>query len=122
MDRIAYEEWALKSLDPSIAPRPWARESLPPSSYAAIKADAPRSFLFSIRGESEVKSLEMGNMTAKDVPVIVLDHPLLKAMGDMLNRPLDGIIGYTLFNPCGRICKIELDNDPTCLIQSDLRG
>jgi len=62
-----------------------------------IKADAPRSFLFAIRGESEVKRLEMGNMTAKDVPVIVLDHPLLKAMGEMLNRPLDGIIGYTFF-------------------------
>ncbi|WP_406698203.1 PDZ domain-containing protein [Singulisphaera sp. Ch08] len=62
-----------------------------------IKADAPRSFLFSIRGESEVKKLEMGEMTAEDVPVIVLDHPLLKAMGDMLDRPLDGIIGYTFF-------------------------
>jgi membrane-associated protease RseP (regulator of RpoE activity) len=62
-----------------------------------IKADAPRSFLFSIRGESEVKALEVGNLTAKDVPVIVLDHPLLKAMGEMLDRPLDGIIGYTFF-------------------------
>jgi hypothetical protein len=62
-----------------------------------IKADAPRSFLFSIRGESVVKTLEVGNLTAKDVPVIVLDHPLLKAMGAMLDRPLDGIIGYTFF-------------------------
>lgn len=62
-----------------------------------IKADAPRSFLFSIRGESEVETLEIGDLKAEDVPVIVLDHPLLKAMGDMLNRPLDGIIGYTFF-------------------------
>ena len=62
-----------------------------------IKADAPRSFLFSIRGESEVDTLEIGDLKAKDVPVIVLDHPLLKAMGEMLDRPLDGIIGYTFF-------------------------
>ena len=62
-----------------------------------IKEDAPRSFLFSVRGESEVEKLEMGDMTAKDVPVIVMDHPLLKAMGEMLGRPLDGIIGYTFF-------------------------
>src|SRR5919199_1754519 len=47
-----------------------------------IKADAPRSFLFSIRGESQVETLEVGELTARDLPVIVLDHPLLKAMGD----------------------------------------
>ncbi len=29
--------------------------------------------------------------------MIVLDHPILKALGDFLGRPLDGIIGYTFF-------------------------
>jgi membrane-associated protease RseP (regulator of RpoE activity) len=62
-----------------------------------IKADAPRSFLFSIRGESQVETLEVGDLKTEDLPVIVLDHPLLKAMGDMIDRPLDGIIGYTFF-------------------------
>jgi membrane-associated protease RseP (regulator of RpoE activity) len=62
-----------------------------------IKPDAPRSFLFSIRGESEVKTLEVGDLKSDDLPVIVLDHPLLKAMGEMLDRRLDGIIGYTFF-------------------------
>lgn len=62
-----------------------------------IKPDAPRSFLFSIRGEGEVKTLEVGTLKAQDLPVIVLDHPLLKAMGEMLDRRLDGIMGYTFF-------------------------
>jgi membrane-associated protease RseP (regulator of RpoE activity) len=63
----------------------------------AIKPDAPRSFLFSIRGEAEVKTLEVGNLTATDLPVIVLDHPLLKTMNDLLKTRLDGIMGYTFF-------------------------
>jgi hypothetical protein len=63
----------------------------------AVKADAPRSMLFSLRGEADVKTLKVGDLTAKDVPVIVLDHPLLKAMGQMLGRRLDGIMGYTFF-------------------------
>src|SRR5262249_45118489 len=62
-----------------------------------IQPDAPRSFLFSIRGESQVETLEVGELKAADLPVIVLDHPLLKAMGEMIDRPLDGIIGYTFF-------------------------
>lgn len=62
-----------------------------------IKEDAPRSFLFSIRGESEAETIKVGDLTAKNVPVIVLDHPLLKVMSQMLGRPLDGIMGYTFF-------------------------
>jgi hypothetical protein len=62
-----------------------------------IKPNAPRSFLFSIRGEADVKTLEVGDLKARDLPVIVLDHPLLKAMGELLDRRLDGIIGYTFF-------------------------
>jgi len=62
-----------------------------------VKADAPRSFLFSMRGEAEVKTLEVGDLTAKDVPVIVFDHPTLKALGGFFRGPLDGIMGYTFF-------------------------
>ena len=63
----------------------------------AVKKDAPRSLLFSVRGEAELKTLEMGGLAAKDVPVVVLDHPILRALGASLGKPLDGILGYTFF-------------------------
>jgi Aspartyl protease/PDZ domain len=62
-----------------------------------IDAKAPRSILFSIRGEAVIDTLQLGDLTAKDVPAIVLDHPVLKALGEVLGRPLDGILGYTFF-------------------------
>jgi PDZ domain/Aspartyl protease len=62
-----------------------------------IAADAPRAFLFSIRGEGKIDRLQVGDLTARDVPVIVLDHPVLRELGGALNRRLDGIIGYTFF-------------------------
>jgi hypothetical protein len=62
-----------------------------------VKGDAPRSFLFSMRGEAKVDKLQVGDLTAEGVPVIVLDHPTIKALGSALRRPLDGIIGYTFF-------------------------
>ena len=62
-----------------------------------IAAAAPRTFFLSIRGEAVVDQLQLGDLTARDVPVIVLDHPVLKELGNALGRPLDGIIGYTFF-------------------------
>jgi hypothetical protein len=62
-----------------------------------IGAEAPRSLLFSLRGEAQIDRLQVGDLTAREVPVIVLDHPVLKALGEVLGRPLDGIIGYTFF-------------------------
>jgi hypothetical protein len=62
-----------------------------------VKADAPRAFLFGMRGEAEVERLQVGDLTAEDVPVLVMDHPLLKAMGQLLGRPIDGLVGYTFF-------------------------
>lgn len=66
-------------------------------SSGAIPKDAPKSFLFGVRGEGKVKTLEAGGLEAKDLPVVVMDHPALKALGGLLGRPLDGIIGYTFF-------------------------
>jgi hypothetical protein len=57
----------------------------------------PKMFLFGMRGEAEIKSLQVGDLKAKDLPVMVLDHPLLGALGRMLDRPIDGLIGYTFF-------------------------
>src|SRR5271157_5948912 len=62
-----------------------------------IKAGAPRSFLFSMRGEAEVAKLQVGDLTATKLPVIVFDHPVLKILGDVFGRPVDGIIGFTFF-------------------------
>ena len=63
----------------------------------AIAKDAPKSFLMGLRGEGMIKDLEVGDLKARDVPVIVLDHPTLKAIGAFLGKPLDGIIGFTFF-------------------------
>jgi len=62
-----------------------------------IKASAPRSFLFGMRGEAKVDKLEVGGLTAKQLPVIILDHPILKALEEITGRPLDGIMGFTFF-------------------------
>jgi len=66
-------------------------------SSEAIDPNLRKSFLFGARGEGKVKTLEVGELTARDVPVIVLDHPALKALGGVLGKPIDGIIGYTFF-------------------------
>jgi membrane-associated protease RseP (regulator of RpoE activity) len=63
----------------------------------AIDKGAPRSFLMSTRGEGKVKELAFGDLKADDVPVIVMDHPALKALGGIFSRPIEGIIGYTFW-------------------------
>ena len=63
----------------------------------AIAKDAPKSFFMSTRGEGKVKAVEMGTLKADDLPVIVMDHPALKALSGFLSKPLDGIIGYTFW-------------------------
>ena len=62
-----------------------------------VKADAPRSFLFGMRGEAEVDKLQAGELTAAKLPVIVFDHPVLAALGDAVGRRIDGIMGFTFF-------------------------
>lgn len=63
----------------------------------AIDKKAPKSFLMGTRGEGKIRKLEMGNLHADDVPVIVMDHPALRALGGLFGRPLSGIIGYTFW-------------------------
>jgi hypothetical protein len=62
-----------------------------------VKPGTPRSFLFGMRGEAEVKKLRVGELTAEKLPVIVLDHPVLGALEDVTHRKIDGIIGFTFF-------------------------
>ena len=63
----------------------------------AIPKNAPRSFMMGVRGEGKVEDLEMGDLKATDVPLIVMDHPALKALSGLLGRPLSGIVGYTFW-------------------------
>jgi membrane-associated protease RseP (regulator of RpoE activity) len=62
-----------------------------------VDKDAPKSFLMSTRGEASIDKFEIGDLKADDVPVLVMDHPVLDALGSVLNRKLEGIIGYTFW-------------------------
>jgi membrane-associated protease RseP (regulator of RpoE activity) len=62
-----------------------------------IKDDAPKLLLFGARGEAEVEDLQVGPLLARDVPVIVMDHPVVKALGQILGKPIDGLVGHSFF-------------------------
>jgi hypothetical protein len=62
-----------------------------------VQANTPRLFLLGMRGEATVDKLQVGNLTAAKLPVIVFDHPVLKALGRMTGRTIDGIMGFTFF-------------------------
>jgi hypothetical protein len=62
-----------------------------------VKAGAPRSFLFGMRGEAEVAKLQVGDLAVAKLPVVVLDHPVLKALEQIAGRQIDGIMGFTFF-------------------------
>ncbi|AMV40816.1 PDZ domain-containing protein [Planctomyces sp. SH-PL62] len=62
-----------------------------------VDANAPKSFLFSMRGEAVVAKLQVGGLTAEKLPVVVFDHPALGVLSDVLGEPIDGIIGFTFF-------------------------
>lgn len=63
----------------------------------ALPENAPKSFLFGTRGEGKLETVELGDLTAEDVPVVVMDHPALKVLSAPFGRPIDGIVGYTFF-------------------------
>lgn len=43
-----------------------------------------------------IKKLQVGKLTAEDVPVIVMDHPAVELLSEALGR-VDGIIGFPFF-------------------------
>lgn len=52
--------------------------------------------LFGMQGFFKASDLQMGELKAKDVQVIVMDHPTIKAISEMVG-PIDGIIGFPFF-------------------------
>jgi membrane-associated protease RseP (regulator of RpoE activity) len=56
----------------------------------------PLFSLFGATGESKIKSLEIGNLKAKDVPTVVMDHPTLEFAAKILG-PIEGIVGFPFF-------------------------
>ncbi len=51
---------------------------------------------FGMRGQMVAKTFEVGELKAEDVTVIVMDHPALKAVSQVLG-PVDGIVGFPFF-------------------------
>ncbi|MGF1577805.1 MAG: aspartyl protease family protein [Gemmataceae bacterium] len=59
----------------------------------------PKNFRFSIFSNRpyNIKGLQLGQVEAKNLSVLVIDHPTVKAISDYLNRPLYGIVGMPFF-------------------------
>jgi hypothetical protein len=60
------------------------------------KEAAERKAFFGMRGDKVAKKVQIGEVVAEDVQVMVMDHPTIKAISEILG-PIDGIIGYPFF-------------------------
>ena len=52
--------------------------------------------LFGAAGEAKIKTLQIGDLKATDVPAIVMDHPALEVISKFLG-PIEGIVGFPFF-------------------------
>ena len=59
-------------------------------------AKPPLFSLFGAAGEAKIKTLEIGNLKATDVPTIVMDHPTLELISKLFG-PIEGIVGFPFF-------------------------
>jgi hypothetical protein len=59
-------------------------------------ARPPLFSLFGASGEAKIRTLEIGDLKAKDVPTVVMDHPTLELVSKFLG-PIDGIVGFPFF-------------------------
>jgi hypothetical protein len=60
------------------------------------KEAAKKPAFFGMRGEGKVRKLEVGELVAENVPVMIMDHPTIKMISDFLG-PVDGIVGHPFF-------------------------
>jgi hypothetical protein len=54
--------------------------------------------LFGPVAQTKVRKLEIGDLKAEAVPVIVMDHPTIDVLAKALNEPLEGIVGFPFFS------------------------
>jgi hypothetical protein len=52
--------------------------------------------LFPGMGQYKLKTLQLGDLTAKDVPVLVMDHPTVSLVSKHVG-PIEGIVGFSFF-------------------------
>jgi hypothetical protein len=51
---------------------------------------------FAMPGQVTIGKLEIGDVSASDVPAVILDHPTVKAIADVFG-PIEGIVGFPFF-------------------------
>ncbi len=56
----------------------------------------PPFALFGASGHFKIKTLEAGDLKAENLSVMVIDHPTVAAISDVVG-PIDGIVGFTFF-------------------------
>lgn len=62
-----------------------------------MKPDAAKQpAMLGMGGQVKVRSLEVGSVKAEDVPVMILDHPIVEMIGQV-EGGIDGIVGYTFW-------------------------
>jgi hypothetical protein len=66
------------------------------SKAAGIKGGGSPFAMLAFGGEVKIKTLAVGDVTAKNVPVMVMDHPYLMLMSKML-VPVEGLVGFPFF-------------------------
>ena len=68
---------------------------------AKIKGGGSGMFsLFGGLNQASVKSIEMGGVTLKDLPIVVMDHPTVQVISDVFEKQygkIDGIVGFPFF-------------------------
>jgi len=60
------------------------------------KEAAERPAFMGMRGDKIAKKFQVGEVVAENVQVMVMDHPTIKAISEVLG-PIDGIVGYPFF-------------------------
>ncbi|MBL8822499.1 MAG: aspartyl protease family protein [Planctomycetia bacterium] len=61
-----------------------------------IKQKAGSKTFMGMNGMIKIPDLQVGEVKAKDIQVIVMDHPTVNAIGEVVG-PVEGIIGYPFF-------------------------
>jgi hypothetical protein len=66
------------------------------SGVLSRNATPPLFSLFGSMGQANIKSLQVGDLKARDVPAIVMDHPTVELISKVLG-PIEGIVGFPFF-------------------------